>query len=481
MMKGFAAMVDAAHLVRHIEARQKTLGKLMGYELRQYSAAIEVLRQLLSQRWIRKNLSAIEEESYLGRRDGLRKFTHMARVVRLGEGLFNLQAIQGFETCISDLRKHPFETVLAKVDAARLLHGCGMLTRFRWETGRGGDDYDIAMMIAGQSASCEVKSLLETTEFTEAKVRNRLRRSSWQQRRFSGARCVFLRIPAAWVGNELYRSSIRSLVAQSFRCDKGLSTVVIYCEQWYPRPGGGATSAIGVAELHNPEAANPLPEFAQVSKAWPDALPDGWRGIDSIVCTTEQLVEAREKEEQSRHLIRSLGAIPAYEFRAGIIFKGSLAEMRAAKEEDVMTVVDFDCTRLSVPGLEPGKSVTVVLRRSPIPDFQLARGLHRSEFQLQVPGRTDDPRWITGSAGEVDVTAMPPFGFADSVPSAQPERSMEMEAVAVRLRKLFIAMRFEGDLPEQEFVLRNVSMRIVKVKDLTSIFEVLYLDGSVRV
>lgn len=123
---------------------------------------------------------------------------HLYRVIELGEMLYNLQHVNGFDNCISQLKNGKIEDTIAELESAKLLFINNINFRFVVPQQQLGLDYDLEICLSDGTKICsDVKNKIETTEASVNTVYNSLKRG----RRQLPSNCpsvIFLRVPAAW-------------------------------------------------------------------------------------------------------------------------------------------------------------------------------------------------------------------------------------------------------------------------------------------
>jgi len=76
------------------------------------------------------------------------------RTIHLGELLFNLQNIEGFDSCVARLKSGDVEATLAELDVARMLYINDQRFWFVERQNKAGSDFDFRVIFPGGQVAC---------------------------------------------------------------------------------------------------------------------------------------------------------------------------------------------------------------------------------------------------------------------------------------------------------------------------------------
>jgi hypothetical protein len=119
------------------------------------------------------------------------------KTVDLGELLFNLQHIDGFDDCIERLKAGNVEPCLAELDVARMLYINDHIFWFNRPEGEGGYNFDFMLILSNDAvAAIEAKCNLEIGEVNINSIRNSLAKARKQlPKNVPGI--IFVKVPAS--------------------------------------------------------------------------------------------------------------------------------------------------------------------------------------------------------------------------------------------------------------------------------------------
>ncbi len=127
---------------------------------------------------------------------------HMAKVSQLGELLFNLQNVRGFDSVLSQLqtsnKDHNLEGTIAELETGRWLRLNGVSFAFNVASGVKGNDYDLIVRLGHDVFSADTKCKIEATEPSINTITETLRKAV-KQLPNTGESLVFVRFPQNWV------------------------------------------------------------------------------------------------------------------------------------------------------------------------------------------------------------------------------------------------------------------------------------------
>ncbi len=125
------------------------------------------------------------------------------RVIEFAENLFNLQNIEGFDSCISQMQSgaEKVESTCAELDFGRLLYIHDVGFRFVAPQMKKGGDFDYEVIYPdGLIVPADAKCKFETTEINPDSIRNSLRKARTQLPD-DRASIIFMKVPQSWISS----------------------------------------------------------------------------------------------------------------------------------------------------------------------------------------------------------------------------------------------------------------------------------------
>jgi hypothetical protein len=144
--------------------------------------------------------------------------------------LLNLQRVEGFDICLTEIRSDKIETGLAKLIVARMLHFRGIPFKFVVPSKRRGKDYDAEATVAGTRVPIEMKAKVEGKDLSPGAIAASLARARKQLPKDS-PNLVFLRVPDTWGLTEPNRQQITVDILDALRDSQRLAAVVVHWER----------------------------------------------------------------------------------------------------------------------------------------------------------------------------------------------------------------------------------------------------------
>jgi hypothetical protein len=183
------------------------------------------------------------------------------RTIDLGELLFNLQHIEGFDGCVARLKGGDVEPALAELDVARMLYINDQMFWFVEPQGKTGDDYDFLVLYPGGVGACiEAKCNIETPEVNLSTIKNSLQKAR-KQLPETAPGIIFVKLPAQWLSvPEFQRKSIETAMA-FLRGTKKIVSV-----KYYVAPFHFVNGHLGQGHMFK-EITNPQHRF-DTSRNW---------------------------------------------------------------------------------------------------------------------------------------------------------------------------------------------------------------------
>jgi len=157
------------------------------------------------------------------------------RIIALAEHLVNLQEIDGFESCLVEIKGGDVESGLAKLIGAGMLRRRSIPFRFVVPSGRQRQDYDAEAIIGASIVPIEMKAKVEGKAPSSISIGHSLKRARKQLPRNS-PNLVFLRVPEDWGKAEAGRLAIVEGVLKEFENSRAIGLVVVHWERWSRPP-----------------------------------------------------------------------------------------------------------------------------------------------------------------------------------------------------------------------------------------------------
>src|SRR5216683_666046 len=223
-----------------------------------FALASGVLSAFMNADWVERHIvSDSRKKGFLSidESDPIRYETSIFRVMDLAEVIYNLQAVPGFDECITRMRDGDIEGTYAELDFGRMLCLNKVPFRFVIPQGRIGCDYDIEVEYSdGVVAAADAKCKIESTEFSENTIKNTLNKAR-KQLPDANPGIVFVKVPPRWITNP---ENIVSMVdvARSFL--RGTRRVVSV--KYYTSPIAFADNMLRHDHAYK-EISNPVTDF----------------------------------------------------------------------------------------------------------------------------------------------------------------------------------------------------------------------------
>jgi hypothetical protein len=184
---------------------------------RSFYLSLAIVKHFLGEAWCDQHLQPDGSSGFLrlDMQDSVRAEEQSFRLLDLAELFWNLQHVDGFDTCIARMRQGVLEATYAELDLGRMLYVSNVEFRFVVPSGKLGDDFDIEMKLSDGLIVCaDAKCKIETTDFSPATVLNTLKdaRKKLPENRPS---ILFVKVPSQWFKTEGV-GQILFAVAKSF-------------------------------------------------------------------------------------------------------------------------------------------------------------------------------------------------------------------------------------------------------------------------
>jgi len=200
----------------------------------QFGLAMKVLNQSLGDDWVQRNLFDARSLHPLrvANVTGTAGMKAQARAAELGEMIFNLQAVPGFQARLETLKTNDLTSTVAELHAAKLLALSELPFSFVEPSGTKGLDYEAKIALpSGHIGSCEVKTKREDTPLTSRTILNSLKEAGSQTPK-DAPLIIFLKIPDHWYVDPRLKTFAESATQKFFRHYNRAIAVVFFWEEW---------------------------------------------------------------------------------------------------------------------------------------------------------------------------------------------------------------------------------------------------------
>lgn len=475
-------LVTPEAIRKYVSDREAQEGTTFNCAKRQYAAAVGILRAAFGQKWITRKLAPdgtrrsdfLKHDETAGNVDA---FKHPNRVVALAELLVNFQTVDGFGTCVEEIRTESIETGLAKLAGAKLLYVSGIPFRFVPPSRRLGADFDVEAVVGAATVACEMKAKLESTSPAGRSVVDTLR-TARKQLPDSSPNIVFLRIPEAWMKAKSGQEALAAGIREAFRNSRALCMVVAHWEEWMPLEPEGAAQALRFFQWTNDQALVQLAALQTAIAKWPTTLDVPWLDFAEILCSPDEarLSHTLGTAVAIDRFVQGKGAAPSG--FVGKLFRGEAARLHSVTAEHGQTIIDLECDNLEIFETWGHGDVNVTLEDAPQIRFDVFRATPTS-YQFQVPGFVADPDIEAQAKGNPPARHVAVQQQLDS--GVALEDLDEGDEVIDWLSNVFRRLRDERLLQAQRHVLRNVEVRYMDRRSGVELCRVTYLGRAIAV
>ncbi|GKQ51869.1 hypothetical protein [Bradyrhizobium sp. Ce-3] len=225
---------------------------------RTFYLSLAIVRHFLGAAWADEHVQDNGEPGYvrLNWRDRTQTQIQSFRIVDLGELLFNLQHMVGFDECIRRMRDGNIEGTYAELDLGRMLYQSGIEFRFVVGSGKRGDDFDIEMTLNdGVTVCADAKCKIEATQFSEKTLLNSLQsaRSQFPKDKPS---IIFVKVPPRWLSERSDLKEQLTRIANDFLRGTGRVVSVKYYVSHIRWEDGHVSHIQAFQEINNHHAIN---------------------------------------------------------------------------------------------------------------------------------------------------------------------------------------------------------------------------------
>jgi hypothetical protein len=174
------------------------LGDPLG--LRTITMCFGVVKRFLGEAWLKEHIVHASASDYLGLdfTSDVAREEKTWRIVECAEMLFNLQKVEGFDSCIKQLKAGQIESTYAELETAKWLYVYHVPFRFNVPQGKRGEDYDLNVIFPNVVAAADTKCKFEAAEVDANSVKNSLFDTRDQLPKDRPG-IIFVKIPAHWL------------------------------------------------------------------------------------------------------------------------------------------------------------------------------------------------------------------------------------------------------------------------------------------
>jgi hypothetical protein len=202
---------------------------------RSYTLGLVVIKHFLGEDWIIKHLEPQSGAKGFMKPDldVKEKEVQFFKAINLGELLFNLQHIEGFDGCVDRMRGGDIEPTLAELDVARMLYVNDQLFWFIEPQGKSGDDYDFRVIFPGGDVACiEAKCNLETLDTNVSTIKNSLTKARGQlPAELPGI--IFVKLSPSWLTVQGFEQITVGVAQEFLRTTRRVVSVKYYIAPLY--------------------------------------------------------------------------------------------------------------------------------------------------------------------------------------------------------------------------------------------------------
>jgi len=227
--------------------------------VRSYTLALGVVKHFLGENWLEEHIQPLSGATGLLQVDldaeTAKREVQYFQTIDLGELLFNLQQIEGFDGCVARLRGGDVEATLAELDVARMLFINDQRFWFVDRQNKTGNDFDFRIIFPGGLVGCiEAKCNLETEAFNKRTIRNALQKARTQLPKTEPG-IIFVKLPSQWI---TVPNFARQTVETAFAFLRGTERVVSV--KYYVSHYAYSSGVLGQGHLFK-EITNPKHRF----------------------------------------------------------------------------------------------------------------------------------------------------------------------------------------------------------------------------
>lgn len=253
-----------------------------------FTISLAVVKHFLSVDWVERHTSPFDpKDGYyrLNIEDGDERIAHKGgyKLVDLGELLFNLQHISGFDACIDRMRDGNLEPTLCELDIGRMIYINDWSFKFIEPQYTKGTDYDFEIVFSPELTLCaDAKCKIESTPLSEQTITNALTKARKQLPQDHPG-VVFVKFPSEWMRIDGFEATLLQAANKFFN-----STTRIVSLIYYSAPinfkDGYMTHGHRFMEVHNAHGKFGKRDWRLFNKWHPvpgvqNAMPPKWRRL----------------------------------------------------------------------------------------------------------------------------------------------------------------------------------------------------------
>ncbi|MBW5440822.1 hypothetical protein FXB41_40635 [Bradyrhizobium canariense] len=215
--------------------------------------AVAVLNEIIGEEWVTRHIlpGAKPNVLALDETDHLSMAISHTKIIDLAEVLYNLQQVEGVDTCVDRMRTGDIEASLAELALGRMLFIHGIEFKYVTPIMKKGHDYDIVVKLPnGLFACADAKCKIEGQEFSPTSVENTLRKGRKQFPEGEPS-ILFVKYPYAWDDDPESLAILRDVAMKFFRTTKRVVSVKYYVQPIL-QEGGDVRQRLGFKEFSNP-------------------------------------------------------------------------------------------------------------------------------------------------------------------------------------------------------------------------------------
>lgn len=225
-----------------------------------YVMAYELIKFYLGDDWASENVKSQEQYNMfmLNNIDEVNNdgFTHMHRVVELGDILFSLRKVKNFDLWCKKLRQIPTYSFFLEASIARNFISSGFTVTIVKESKKKGEDFDFLVEKRGLEISVEITSK-NSAELSSAKIRDTLRKKESQVPDCRPA-ILFLAVPETWIKKASLQEPIYAEVINNFFSNHSKYNAVVLVWNEGISVGEGMVKIQAYRDYHNPAPKHPI-------------------------------------------------------------------------------------------------------------------------------------------------------------------------------------------------------------------------------
>jgi hypothetical protein len=201
---------------------------------------------------------------------------YIFRVITLAEMLYNLQGIENFDACISQVASGQIESAFYELSIATMLHAHDHQFRFIRPSGKKTHDYDLEITFNDGVVLCaDTKSKATATDISPNSIRNSLN-DAREQLPPDRPGAVFMCVPQKWIEDASLRGSLTGVADGFLRGTGRVVSVKFYTFIMTVSPRG-------ISHRHAYfERDNPKNRF-EATRCWDvfsdHPIPTSWNGM----------------------------------------------------------------------------------------------------------------------------------------------------------------------------------------------------------